>query len=898
MNLSNYQADELLRDGGSVHIRAARPDDRERLQEMFGRLSQESIYLRFMGYRKRLSENELEKLTRPDFRDDVVLVATLRRGEEERIIAMALYTVDPASGRGGEKHAEVAFLVEDAHQGRGTGTLLLEHLARIARRQGISGFEASTLGENNRMLRVFSDSGFRVKRALDAGIFLVSFPTEETEDYVQASVHRIRTAAARSVEPIFKPRSIAVIGASREENSVGNSVVKNLQASGFTGPVHPVNPKADEILGLKCYPDVLSIGEPPELAVITVPAKLVEKVLAQCSEAGVRAVVVITAGFAEVGGKEAETRLRRLVRESGMRMVGPNCLGVLNTNPDVKMNATFTSLWPPNGNIGFLSQSGALGIAILDYARNTNLGISQFISVGNKADVSGNDLISFWSEDEDTDVIVLYLESFGNPRKFARLAPEIARRKPIIAVKAGRTQAGTRAASSHSAALASLDVAVDALFEQAGIIRTDTMKQLFDVAGFLSNQPVPKGGRIGVVTNAGGPGILLADACEGMGLELPTLSEHTVARLREFALAEAALGNPVDLVASAPPAHFEKAIEIVGADPGVDALVALYIPTAVTSSEDAARALAKGIGKLPKDIPASVVFIRTGGAPEELHGGPRGRLPVYGFPEDAARVLWHARRYGAWREKPRGEFFEISAFEKSAIRSIVDRVLEGRGEPLWVGHEDLMAMLKVVGIHVAEAEELAPDQAPEAAGRLGYPLVAKAVAPGIVHKSDVGGIILGLNTKDAVKEAVKTLRERMERADSTLEAVLLQRQVKGGQETLVGVTSDPTFGPLIVVGMGGVLVELLKDTAFRLPPVSDLDAREMLEELRSAPLLEGYRGAPAADKEALIELITRLSALVQVIPELREMDLNPVKVLEPGEGAIVVDARMRLEPVD
>ena len=896
MDPRQYAVDELLRDGGSIHIRAIRPDDKERLVAFHGRLSEESIYFRFFSFKRTLSEQDLRYFTELDFEHRVALVATLREAANERIVGVGRYTVINQD-EGPPYRAEVAFVVEDAQQGRGIGTLLLEHLLPIAAQNGVTEIQADVLGKNNRMLSVFASSGLVIQRSLDDGFFRVTFPTEETPQFLGARQERDRAAAARSMQPFFHPRAVALVGASRREGSIGANLLANLTSVSFPGPIYPVNPTAESIQGLRCYPSVSAIGEPVDLVIVAVPAAHVADTVADCARAGARAVVVISAGFAEIaGGREREQELVRTVRASGMRMVGPNCMGLLSTDPEAPLNATFAPTWPPAGNIGVLSQSGALGIAILDQARRLDLGISSFVSVGNKADVSGNDLLAYWSEDPHTRVILLYLESFGNPRRFAQLAPAVARDKPIVAVKSGRSAAGTRAASSHSAALASLDVAVDALFEQAGVIRTNTLEALFDVATLLSTQPLPSGPRVGVVTNAGGPGILLADACEAGGLALPELDQGTRRGLREILPPAASLANPVDMIASATPEQFSRSIAAVGQDPNIDSVVAMYIPVQASGADVIAAAIAEGAGQVPAHKPVVCVLL----AAEELRPlvgqGPRGPLPCYDFPEDAAQVLAAARRYAVWRARPRGAFVELEPFIKSAIRAVVDRTLHGATGPVWLQPKDVATMLKAVGIDVVEAEIAPPREAVAMAQVLGYPLVAKAIAPGVVHKSDVGGVILGLQTPDAVAQAAGVLGQRMRKIGAELEGVLLQRQVSGGVEMIVGVTTDPTFGPLLVCGMGGVTVELLKDVSFRLPPVSDVDAAEMVANLRSAPLLEGYRGSPPADREALTQLLQRVSALVEMVPEIMEMDLNPIKVLEPGQGAVVVDARMRLAP--
>jgi acetate---CoA ligase (ADP-forming) len=891
----HYAVNELLRDGGSIRIRAIRPDDKERLVEMFGRLSPRSIYFRFFNTKKGLTEEELRRFTELDFVEDVGLVATLLDDEREHVIAVGRYM---GAKDGPKQRAEVAFVVVDEHQRRGVGTLLLEHLARIARDRGITEFEADVLGENNRMMEVFIRSGLPAVRSLEGGVFHLSLSTAETPALLGATHTRERAAAAQSLRAFLEPQAVAVVGASANPGTIGGALITNLVNGGFTGALYPVNPRAAEIAGLRAYPSVSAIGAPVDLAIVAVPAGAVREVVADCARAHVRGIVVVSAGFAETSrsGKDTQRQLREFVRASGMRMVGPNCIGVLNTDPAVRLNATFAPTAPPVGNLGMLSQSGALGLAALDFPRKLNLGLSTFVSVGNKADVSGNDLLAYWNEDPRTEVIALYLESFGNPRKFARVAPEVARRKPIVAVKSGRSVAGTRAATSHSAALASPDVAVDALFEQAGVIRVDTLEQLFDVAALLATQPVPVGPRVGVVTNAGGPAILLADACEAQGLELPLLAAATVEQLKTFLPPAAGLANPIDMIAAATPEQYARAIETVGGDPNVDALVVMYIPVLAGNVEEIARAIADGAGTVAREKPILAVVISSQGASPLLSAGPRGKIPAYAFPENAALALAAAHRYGRWRRRPTGTPITLAPLARTAIRAVVDRVLAGADGPRWLDAGDVTVVLRAAGLELVTGEQVAPEEAAAMAEQLGYPLVAKAVAPGLVHKSDIGGVILGLHSADDVRTAVDTLGERLGAVGQHLEAVLLQRQVAEGIEAFVGVSTDRTFGPLIVCGLGGVFVELLKDVAFRLPPVTDLDAAAMIDQLRTKRLLDGYRGAPPGDRAALEAVVQRVSAVVELIPELTELDLNPIKVLPPGAGAIVVDARIRVAP--
>jgi acetate---CoA ligase (ADP-forming) len=892
----DYAADALLRDGRSVHIRAIRPADKERLQSHFHGLGPDSQRFRFLGAKKDLTPADLRYFTELDFVRHVGLVAALRHDAGEEFIGVGRYVCcdDGTPARA----AEFALAVTDPWQGRGVGTLLLEHLARMAATAGVERFQADILEGNTRMLDVLARLGFKVEERSRNGVVHAWFEIEPNPDALRASDERAWRAAAESVRALLHPRSVAVVGASRQPGTIGAALIGNVVRHGFRGPIYPVNPKAETIEGLTAYPSVQAIGQVVDLGVIAVPAAAVEAAVADCARAGARGVVVISAGFAESSpeGAAAQRRLRDLARASGMRMVGPNCMGVLNTDPAVSLDATFAPTFPPPGNVAMLSQSGALGLAILDYARDLDIGLSTFVSVGNKADVSGNDLLAYWKEDARTAVIALYLESFGNPRRFARWAPEVARRKPVVAVKSGRSASGTRAASSHSAALACLDVAVDALFEQAGVIRTDTLEDMFDVVTLLATQPVPAGPRVGVVTNAGGPGILLADACETRGLALPELTGDTVAELRGFLPAAAGLKNPVDMIASASPEQFARTIEAVGADPNVDAVVVIYVPPMVTKAAEIAEAIARGAGTVPAHKPVMSVFLSTKGAPSVLANGPRGKLPSYSFPENAARALAAAERYGRWRARPRGSAVRLDRAARETVRGIVDRAMQGRGEDFWLDAADAETVLRAAGIPLAPSRVVVPAEAVAAATALGYPLVAKAVSRNLLHKSDVGGVILGLTDAEGVASAVRTLRERVEAAGHPLESVLLQRQVSGGLEALVGVVGDPTFGPLVVCGLGGVQVELLRDASFRMPPVTDLDAREMIDRLRLKALFDGYRGSAPADRPALEALIQRVSALVEALPELRELDLNPVKVLRPGEGVLIVDARLRVGP--
>jgi acetyl coenzyme A synthetase (ADP forming)-like protein len=893
---ARYDVDELLRDGSAIRIRAIRPEDQGRLKEHANALSRQSAYFRFLGARSRLSEAELERFTVVDFREHVALIATRSDDRGEKIIGVGRFIGAPDRPKH-KRSGEVAFAVLDAYHGRGIGTLLLEHLAAIARRLGYAELDADVLVGNEAMLQVFAESGLEMRTRLEGGVVQVTLSTEPSAPFSRKHIEREMAASAASLKGVLEPNAVALIGASRRVGTIGHAILENLKKS-FLGPVYPVHPSASEIDGLRAHPTVLAICAPVDLAVIAVPGAAVEEVVQDCARAGVKAVVVISAGFAETGppGREAERRILDRIRGAGMRLVGPNCMGVLTTDPGHPMNATFAPSTPPVGNIGMLSQSGALGLAMLDMSSKLNLGLSSFVSVGNKADVSSNDLLSYWEADPRTKVVVLYLESLGNPGKFARVAPIVAHNKPIVAVKSGRSLAGTRAAASHSAALASLDVAVDALFQQAGVIRTATFEDLFDLVALLSTQPLPKGKRVGVVTNSGGPGILLADACEAQQLSLPTLGDATLERLRSFLPKEASLKNPVDMIAAATPEQYRRAIEVVGTDPAIDALVAIYTPPFVTDPDQIALAIAAGAGAIPADTPILTVFMSSKGAPAVLAQGPRGAIPSYSFPENAAMALGSATRHSEWRSRERGEVLELSEEQRGAVRRIVRRALSGAAEgSVWLELAWTQALLQAVGIRFAAFEQVEPADATTAARSLGFPVVLKAVAPGLLHKSELGAVIVGQKSEADVARSVELLAARLEAAGHRSFQVMVQEQVDPGVEALVGVTKDPSLGPVILAGMGGVQAELSHDISFRLPPVSDRDAREMIERLRAKRLFDGYRGSLPVDKLALIDVIRRVSALVESAPEIVEMDLNPVMVLP--QGACVVDARIRLAPL-
>ncbi len=729
----------------------------------------------------------------------------------------------------------------------------------------------------------------------EPGEIHVTFPASLTDEGRAQFEHREEVSAANALKWFFYPRAVAVIGASRDRGTIGGEIFHNLCQYGFVGPAYPVNPAAAQVQGVAAYSSVGDIPGAVDLAILAVPAAKVIEVAEQCGRKGVRALVVVSAGFAETGeeGRVRQTQLVRVCRAAGMRLIGPNCLGVVNTDPAVRLNATFATGMPPSGRIGFFSQSGALGLAIIEYANSLGLGISTFVSIGNRADISSNDLLCYWGSDPRTDVILLYVESFGNPRKFARIARRVGRTKPIAVVKSGRTAAGARATSSHTGALlAASDITVDALFRQAGVIRVDTLEELFDVASFLAHQPPPRGRRVGIITNSGGPAILCADVCEAEGLEIPLLSEASQTRLRAFLPREASVTNPVDMIASATAAHYRETIRFVADDPEVDALVVIFIPPLVTRPADVAGAIVEGVRGLNGSKPVLTVFMSARGVPEELKSADV-RIPSYAFPEAAALALARAARYGEWRRRPEATLPQLTGLRRDEAAALVAAALNrGKG---WLTPDEVAVLLSCYGLPVA-SQRVVTDaaQAGTAAREIGGEVALKAVAPGVLHKTEVGGVRLHLRGAEEVRTAAEEMGALLTTKGHPPEGFVVQQMVPKGVEMIVGVVHDPQFGPVVACGAGGVLVELLRDVSVRLTPLTREDAGEMIRSLKTYPLLTGFRGAPACDVGALEDALLRVSALVDDLAQIAELDCNPILVHETG--AAVVDARIRVAP--
>ncbi len=698
---------------------------------------------------------------------------------------------------------------------------------------------------------------------------------------------------ANALDSILKPKTIAVIGASRSRYTIGHEILANLISRGFTGAVYPVNPHAHAIHSVRAYPSIGAVPEPVDLAIIVVPKQAVIPAAEECGQNGVKGLVVISAGFREVGseGAERERELVKVIRRYGMRMIGPNCMGVLNANPEFSMNATFAPSWPPFGRLAFVSQSGAMGLSVLDYASEYGIGISQFVSMGNKPDVSGNDLLLQWEHDDTVDTILMYVENFGNPRNFLEIATRISKHKPIIVVKSGRSAVGAQAASSHTGALAASDTAVDALMHQAGVIRAGSVEEVFDIAMAFSGQPLPKSRRTAVMTNSGGPGILAADALVMNGLELPRLQPETLERLRPHFPAEASIGNPLDMIASAKPSGYRAALDALLSDPNIDSAMAIFVPPLGIKQADVAEAIAE-IGLIHKDKPVLGVLMGREGLPQgkaELH---EVGIPAYIFPESAARALATLCRYREWKERPPLET-PVYSVNAARARTILDRAVTAGLSKL--SEIDTLDVFDAYGIPVAPARlASSAQQAAAIAEELGYPVALKIVSPEVIHKTDVGGVVLGCDEAHEVREAFDQIvaSVRATSPDATISGVLVQRMVKGGRETIVGVTRDASFGPMVMFGLGGVLVEAVQDVLFRIAPLSQNDACDMVRGLRGFKILTGIRGQAPANLAALEEVLLRVSQLAIDNKEIRELDINPL--LAFADGVTAVDGRVMI----
>jgi acetyl coenzyme A synthetase (ADP forming)-like protein len=887
----------LLRDGTTATLYVATPAHQTALLDFFARLSPAARRRRFF-----LESAPPEELVR-DMCDSSNQARQLslfvaRQGRDRlHILAVASYEAKD------ERTVEVAFAVDDEFHGMGLGTILLERLAFAAHSAGFTRLWAVTQPDNLAMREVFRESGFEMRERFDGDEMEVELLIRPLGPETTKTDLRERIATVASLKPLFSPQHVAVVGASRDPSRIGGKLLDALLSAGFRGSLYPVNPSASSIRGLMSYSSITKVPTRVDVAVIAIPCEKILPIVDECGAAKVRTLVVITAGFAEVGteGARLQQALAQKARDYGMRLVGPNCFGVVNTDESIRLNATFTSAFPPKGRVAMSSQSGALGLAVLAAARRLQVGISTFVSIGNKADVSVNDLLQYWEEDRASDVILLYVESFGNPRRFSRIARRVSRQKPIVTVKAGRTSSGRRAASSHTASLAASDTAVDALFQQTGVIRADTLDEMFALTAGLSNQPLPEGRRVAILTNAGGPGILCADACEANGLLVPELSSATRKRLASFTPTAAALKNPVDLIASATPDQYRQAIATLMASSDIDALIILFISVNPVDTEPIAEGILQGIRQAREaGIVAKPIMITwmAEGDLDRRFSTSNEVIPTFNLPETPGLILSKAAGYAEWRREPVGQLPLYGNADLQLVRDICTRTLRRVGAG-WLSAEDTRSVLDAMRLPstvggVGKTEE----EAVALAEQVGFPVAAKLASRQIVHKTEVGGVRLSLQSGEAVRQAYREIRQRLQDLDrvEAMDGVLIQPMLSGGVEVMVGATHDPSFGPLVAFGLGGIHVEILQDVQFRVTPLTDRDARAMVREIRGYRLLEGYRGHPPADIAALEELLLRVSTLVEEVAEISELDLNPVFALPPGQGCRIVDARIRVTP--
>lgn len=861
-----WEADVVLSDGGTVYLRPILPSDGENLVAFHGKLSDRTRYYRYFGAYPRMPKRDVDRFSRVDHHNRVALIALL--GDE--IVAVGRFDRldDPET-------AEVAFVVADEHQGRGLGSILLEHLAAAAQECGLRSFIADVLAENAQMVRVFRDAGYQVKRSMVEGSVHLEFDIDPTEESVAVARAREQAAEARSVHNLLHPRSVAVIGASTDNSKIGHAVFTNLLTADFSGPVYPVNAEHRSVRGVRAYPSVLDIPDDVDLAVVAIPAADIDEVLDVCLAKGVKALVIVSSGFSESGpgGREVERRMVRAARVHGMRVVGPNALGVINTAAKYRLNATLAPRLPGRGRTGFFAQSGALGVAILDAATERGLGLSTFVSAGNRADVSGNDLLQYWQTDPSTDVVLLYLESFGNPRKFARLARRLARRKPVVAVKSGRN------AVREGLAATSVQVdetSVQALFEQAGVIRVESVAELFDTAVLLAHQPLPRGEHIAIVGNSSALGMLSADVARAQGLEIVL--------------------EPVDVGASASPEEYACAVRDAALRPDVDALVAVFVPPVAVPGTAYARALREALQEADTlaSKPVVTTFLAAEGVPNELAvpgadgAAAWGSVPSYPSPERAVIALSRVVRYARWREAPKGEFVRPAGIDVERSHELVDRWVSEKVETL--SDDQMTELLSCYGIAVVPFRMVhSADEAVGAAEELGGPVALKSPSENLRHRSDLAGVRLDLRNPELVRGAYGDLR-----AVSGQDGIYVQRMAPRGHSCVLELAEDPSFGTLVAFGLSGVASELLGDKAYRAVPLTDVDASMLVRAPRAAPLLTGYRGDDPADLAALEALVLRVAALAEALPEVRDLVLEPV--LASPQGVAVTGAKVALGP--
>ncbi len=872
----HWEADVLLRDGRAAHIRPIRPDDAELLVDFYSRVSDASKYYRFFSPMPNLSPRDVTRFTQVDHDRRVALVLTL----QGRMIAVGRYEAAPERPTDpDDDRAEVAFLVEDQHHGRGIAQVLLEHLAQAARERGIARFVAEILPDNSRMIHTFRDAGYRLVSGYEDGVIALEFPIDPTDTAIGVMRGREHRAEAASIERFFNPRSIAIVGASRRQETIGQVLVRNLVNGDYTGRIYVVNPSADAVSGMPAYRRVQDVPDNVDIAIVAVPAESVSEVVLDCAAKGVHGLIVISAGFAETGeeGRRRQRHLVGLSRSYGLRLIGPNCLGVINTDPAVSMNASLSRVLPPRGRAGFFCQSGALGSAILEKVQNRGLGLSSFISAGNRADVSGNDLLQYWEEDDSTEVVLLYLESIGNPRKFSRIARRVSLRKPIIAVRSGRTTQGVP--MGHAVRrIAAPTQAVDAMFRQAGVIQVDTLEEMFDVAQLLAHQPLPRGRRVAIVGNSDALGLLAADAAAAVGL---------------------VVNRSVALGAEATAEDFEDALDEAIDSPEVDSVIAVYIPPLNVSGEDVANVLA-AVGE-QSDKPLVSSFLGAEGVPELLRvpdvagsTAGRGSVPSYPAVEAAVRALARVVEYAVWLRTPDGPPLDPSEVDTARGQALVAPLAAANPDGVDLNREQITELLAAYGIELWPLNRVSTLAEAQAAGEaLGWDVVLKASAGHLRSRPDMVHVIRNIGSSDEMNLAWANLAEMLVGPDSG--DLVVQKNAPSGLPIGIRSIEDPLFGPVISFGISGPIIELLEDKSYRIPPLGERDVSSMIREVKSAPMLFGYRGAEMVDVDEVERLVSRVAQLQNDLPLVSSLELS--LVLAASDGAAVLTASARVAPV-
>jgi acyl-CoA synthetase (NDP forming)/GNAT superfamily N-acetyltransferase len=875
----------LLTDGTTVEIRPARPEDFDAVRDLHAKMSAENLYLRFFSMSRAAAEREAQRICREPAPGRAALLALL----DGRLVGCGSYEVT-----GGSESAEVAMSVADDMHNRGVGTLLLEHLISLARSRGVRTFVAETLTENALMLQVFANAGLRAQRTLEDGVYDLRFPLPAgdadtgRDTYLDAVAERERSADVASLRHVLTPDSVAVIGASRRRGSVGRAILQNIIDDGFPGRVYAVNPGAAELDGVPCVPSAAALPEQVDLAVIAVPAAAVLGIAEDCGRRGVRALVVSTSGL----DRAARAELLSICRRHGMRLVGPTSFGVANTA--MPLDATFAARHPLAGMAGLAAAStGGTGFVLLEHLSRLGVGISSLVSLGEKDDVSGTDMLLWWESDGTTRLALMYLESFGNPRKFARTARAVGRAMPILIVNAGRSAPGLRLAAARAAAEVTPQLTRQALFEQAGVVATANLGELLDAAVLLASQPAPTGPRIGIVSNTRGGEVLAADACGDAGLQVATLGHDTQRALADLLPSAARVAGPVDTTAGVAPGSFRRCLELVGADPGVDAVLAL---TATTAAGDLVPEVCAA--RLPVPI---VVAAMDQAEAVRLRPGPDAdsrSVPAYAYPESATRALSHAARYGAWRAASPGSIPDLPGIDRDRARELVAGYLADTPGGGWLPRERVVKLLSCYGMTLVDSIAAAAEEdVVAAAARFGAPVALKADVPDlVVRRSGAGAVLLYLHGADEVRRGYRSLRETF---GDRMAGVVVQPMITGGVEVKISVLEEQVFGPLVLFGLAGAASDVPADRVARLAPLTESDAEDMIRSIRAAPLLLGQAGAPAADLTSLKAMLLRVSQLAEDLPQVAELDLSPV--VARSDGAVAVTGLVRIqaaEPAD